>query len=208
MAPDAHASLRFCVENNKCDIVGWFMMRASCLESFLQQLTRGAPEAGFCSCCSFTTTDTILNALFQMQNPTAESFSLQDCFAPRPQTGHWFPAVRFTGRSRAWNLVHGAGVQLAFDTKMTIPPSRMATICVQMAAAVNWPDGFRTTTLGSCAFKPAQMTGHDIKRGAVIELAYGGAFAVTEITDRFYHCTDRSQCWTDRYGLNPSVLCD
>jgi hypothetical protein len=49
-------------------------------------------------------------------------------------------------------------------------------MAVQTAAGSNWPHGTRVHSLGTQEFKPCYVKGHDVKRGASIELAMSSTF--------------------------------
>ena len=93
------------------------------------------------------------------------------------QQGKWFPRLTFS-RKKNWDVVIGdagaSGATAGFDDAPRTKGGRLLTLSVQSAAMGVWPNGVRTHTLGTQTFKPSYVHGHDIKRGAAIELAVSG----------------------------------
>ena len=69
-----------------------------------------------------------------------------------------------------------------FYDKPRVAASTLTSICVQVGAAANWPDGIRVTALGVSAFDPKDAHGHDVKRGAVIDMSIGGVVGALPTT--------------------------
>jgi hypothetical protein len=64
-----------------------------------------------------------------------------------------------------------SGATASFDATKQKTTTRMLTVAVQCAAKAVWPDGVRVHALGTQVFLPSFVHGHDVKRGASIELA-------------------------------------
>jgi hypothetical protein len=121
-------------------------------------------------------------------------------FTSRPQAGYWFPRCSFGRGCRKWNaLACPEQVEVDFDAeKPRIPASRLATICVQAAAAAIWSNGFKVTPMGTFNFKPAMVHSHDVKRGVAIELPASG---VVPIQTDLLGTADLFLLQTDRFVL-------
>ena len=193
---DVYHSLDYYTKFMKLEAKHWFMGRLQCLTAHAKN-NENALSEGFCVCCSLTMCDAILNAQYNApqwamlwaatgaaasQEETQQTVDEFMCslFKPRPTTGFYFPALKFGRRckNKYFNTPAGvaSGVLLSFEEAM-VPredSSQKVTWCVQAMGASNWPDGYRITTYGTCPFTPAQQQSHDIKRGTLIELAYGG----------------------------------
>jgi hypothetical protein len=175
----------------------WLTARQACLKEFIQR--KDQLSIGFCSCCSYTTCDFVLNALHGCQNhdrsalqasirsesrQETPSEELEYLCRPRPQEdgAHWFPAVTFRKSSaeKPWNMVvAGNKVSLKFGSDVERKNSAaIATICVQAMGFANWPDGVKYTPFGPCMFSASAYGSHDIKRGALIDLSFSGEYQV------------------------------
>ena len=165
-------------------------MRKQCLADFMQR--EGQLSIGFCACCSFTTTDFVFNALYWCQcheiddldrnravGSTAEELSVLCKPRPRQATQHWFPTVSFgrTARDKQWDMqVASNKLKMSFAHVLgeRKNSASMATICVQAMGFSNWPDGVKVTPYGPCSFSASAYSSHDIKRGALMDLAFSG----------------------------------
>ena len=96
--PDAHQSLVYFTSGStgqKRTVSEWFHQRAECNKLFIKFAGDESKAMGFCTCCSFTTSDAIFNALAKIQNEWSDSIPLLECFEQRVQEGFWFPRVQF-----------------------------------------------------------------------------------------------------------------
>jgi hypothetical protein len=110
-------------------------------------------------------------------------------FKPRPQdsTAHWFPTVQFQRKAAAkpWNMqISNSMVLMTFEhlAEKTVDrknSANMATICVQAIGYSNWPNGVKSTIFGACNFPASAFSSHDIKRGAIVDLAFSGEHQYT-----------------------------
>ena len=84
---------------------------------------------------------------------------------------------------KKWDSQLGHGIIMDFDHgKPRLVASTLSSICIQVGAAANWPDGRRITALGVSAFDPSHAHGHDVKRGAVIDMSIGGVVGALPTT--------------------------
>ena len=178
-----------------CEEIGspveWIEARGSCLKEFLTR--HDQLSIGFCACCSFTTSDFVYNGLHSLQvedmleanRPVGSSAQeLSHYFKPRPQDDsmHWFPTVTFKRKAadKPWNMkLSNSMIQMTFSEAATKIVDRknsaaMATICVQAMGYSNWPNGVKCTIFGPCDFGANAYGSHDIKRGALLDLAFSG----------------------------------
>ena len=194
--PNASASLDYYLSEKHGSPLQWFEERAACMASFGEAVDKRSPHAGFCVCCTYTTTDVIMNALYwllqadqdEVPEPRSdnrdETFSsleqaITPFFTPRPQAGFWFPRIGFLPRKGcSHDLCWPQDISMDFEpTSKKFPriaPSRLVTIALQAAAHSNWPNGTKTTSLGTVPFNPSQVSSHDVKRGALQDLSTSG----------------------------------
>jgi hypothetical protein len=92
----------------------WFQQRASCLRLYIELFNSGSQDAGFCVACTFTEADLIFNGLhWKLAQMDSEEFDsdapadFEQCFAPRPQSGLWFPRIQFVKNNKAWDATLG-----------------------------------------------------------------------------------------------------
>ena len=197
--PDAAFSLAYFTHKQKGSTMDWFRQRHMCLHRFKLQREQISPSVAFCATCTFTTADVIFNAQYHSLETTVQ-LPLKDYFTSRPQAGYWFPRCSFGRGCRKWNaLACPEQVEVDFDAeKPRIPASRLATICVQAAAAAIWPDGYKVTPMGTFNFKPAMVHSHDVKRGVAVELPASG---VVPIQTDLLGTADLFLLQTDRFVL-------
>lgn len=211
--PNANESLDFFLLHGHGTPMQWFEQRAACLEGYCEAIRKRSPHVAFCVCCTYTTADTLYNALYWLQVADDEEDELPaqhddrdstfrkveqalvPYLTPRRRQGYWFPRVAFFGRKgHAHDLRYPDEVEIDFQptSKLSprVLPARFATLALQAAGAANYPDGVRTTTLGSTAFTPAMFGSHDIKRGAIMCLSTGGAADRSGRTSNITHSID------------------
>ena len=136
----------------------WFQKRLAAMETYQNMYHAGSLSAGICVTCSFTQTDMLFNGLHfaTSQGGDGASGGLSDVsdvaelFVPRPP-GYYFPKISFTAKGKAVNLVVGAGINMQFvEDEKRKGGAKMSTICVQLAAALNWPGAQLTGPGAGC----------------------------------------------------------
>jgi hypothetical protein len=91
----------------------------------------------------------------------------------------WFPDIMFQKKAadKPWNMkLSHSLLKMSYHNEPTARKNSaaVATVCVQAMGHSNWPNGVKSTILGPCSFPASAFQSHDIKRGAMVDLAFSG----------------------------------
>lgn len=125
-------SLQYCKEQLDWTPLQWFEARLKGLQIFEMGHAQKSATVGFCVCCSFTSADAIFNALYNLE-VHGEAMSLSQCFAPRPQSGYWFPRLVLGRSHRTWDaIISSSSHTVTFEEGPRTKGSDITTLCVQL----------------------------------------------------------------------------